>query len=142
MQHETKLFSSDAQLDEVAKLFSILAEASRLKLLKALMAGPLTVTELIEATGMKQGNVSKHLGVLLGVRFVAREKEGNFARYSIADPKLHTLCELMCTRVEEEARAKLADLRVRSGEPRPKRAEGASEVQRRGGRGGRPSSAC
>ncbi|HWL53268.1 MAG TPA: metalloregulator ArsR/SmtB family transcription factor [Chthoniobacteraceae bacterium] len=114
MQPKTKLFISDAQLDEVAKLFSILAEASRLRLLKALMAGPMTVTELVEATGMKQGNVSKHLGVLHGVRFVAREKAGNFARYSIADPRLHTLCQLMCERVEEDARATLEKL---SGAP-------------------------
>jgi DNA-binding transcriptional ArsR family regulator len=60
---------------ESARLFGILAEASRLKLLRALMEKPLTVTELMEATGMKQGNVSKHLSVLLNARFVARERE-------------------------------------------------------------------
>lgn len=98
---------SDAQVEEVAKLFSILAEPSRLKLLRALMTKAMTVTDLIAATGMKQGNVSKHLGVLLDVRFVAKEKEGNFARYSIIDPKLFTLCELMCGRVEEDARIRL-----------------------------------
>lgn len=107
MQSKSKSFMSDAQVDEVAKLFSILAETSRLKLLRALMTQAMTVTELIAATGLKQGNVSKHLGVLLDVRFVAKEKEGNFARYSIVDPKLFTLCELMCGRVEEDARIRL-----------------------------------
>ncbi len=42
------------------------------------MDRPLTVTEMIEETEMKQGNVSKHLGVLLTARFVAREREGKF----------------------------------------------------------------
>lgn len=109
MQSKSKpsLSMSDAQVEEVAKLFSILAEPSRLKLLRALMTKAMTVTDLIAATGMKQGNVSKHLGVLLDVRFVAKEKEGNFARYSIIDPKLFTLCELMCGRVEEDARIRL-----------------------------------
>lgn len=105
---------SDAQVEEVAKLFSILAESSRLKLLRALMTRAMTVTELIAATGMKQGNVSKHLGVLLDARFVAKEKEGNFARYSIIDPKLFALCELMCGRAEEDARLRLNAL---SGSP-------------------------
>jgi len=101
---------SDAQIEEAARLFGILSDSSRLKLLRALMAEPLTVSELIEATGMKQGNVSKHLGILLTARFVAREREGNFARYSLADPKLYQLCELMCTRIEDHARQRIKEL--------------------------------
>ena len=101
---------SDAQVEEAARLFGILSEASRLKLLRALMCEPLTVSDLMLATGMKQGNVSKHLGVLLEARFVAKEKEGNFARYSIADLNLFALCELMCGRMEQEARHRLAEL--------------------------------
>jgi len=101
---------SDAQVEEAARLFAILSEASRLKLLRALMSEAMTVSDLMAATGMKQGNVSKHLGVLLDARFVAKEKEGNFARYSIADPNLFALCELMCGRMEQEARQRLAAL--------------------------------
>lgn len=103
---------SDAQIEEVSRLFGILSEPSRLRLLRALMMGPLTVSDLIEETGMKQGNVSKHLGVLLGARFVARGREGNFARYAIADERLFQLCHLMCARVEDDARQRLAELGV------------------------------
>ena len=114
MQAKNKSFLSDAQIDEVARLFSILSEPSRLKLLRALMIEAMTVTDLINATGMKQGNVSKHLAVLSDARFISKEKEGNFARYSIADPKLFTLCELMCGRVEDDARQHLAKLVVKN----------------------------
>lgn len=110
MQEKKKASMSDAQMDEVARLFGILSEPSRLRLLRALMGGAMTVSDLMEATGMKQGNVSKHLGVLLGARFVAREREGNFARYAIADQRLFPLCELMCERVEVDARARFAEL--------------------------------
>lgn len=113
MKAKKKAAMSDAQIDEAARLFGTLAESSRLKLLRALMAQPLTVTELMEATGMKQGNTSKHLGVLLEARFVAKEKDGLFARYSIADKKLFALCELMCGRIEQDARARLAELTLR-----------------------------
>lgn len=101
---------SDAQIEESARLFGILSEASRLRLLRALMEGPLTVSELMEATAMKQGNVSKHLGVLLHARFVSREREGNFARYALADPRLRQLCSLMCERIEVDARCRVAEL--------------------------------
>jgi len=106
---------SEAQLREVAHLFGILAEDSRLRLLQALMEASRTVTELVEATGMKQGNVSKHLGVLAGARFVSGTREGNFVRYAIADPRVLTLCELMCGRVAEEARTRLAELAGEAG---------------------------
>jgi len=101
---------SDAQIEETARLFGILSEPSRLKLLRTLMGGLMTVTELIEATGLKQANVSKQLGVLLDAQFVAKQKDGNFARYSIADPHLYQLCELMCGRIEAVAKARHAAL--------------------------------
>jgi len=101
---------SDAQIEEVARLFSILSEPSRLKLLRALMGGEMTVTELMKTTGLKQGNVSKHLGVLLAARFVGREREGNFARYGITDRRLIPLCHLMCERVEDESRQRMREL--------------------------------
>lgn len=97
---------SDEQVEEAARLFGLLAEPARLKLLRALMKGGLTVTELVEATTLKQGNVSKHLGVLREARFVARTKEGNFARYTLADPAVFQLCELMCNRMAADARAR------------------------------------
>ncbi len=101
---------SDAQIEEAARLFGILSESSRLKLLRALMGEPLTVSELIEATGLKQGNVSKHLGVLLNARFVVREREGNFARYTLADRRLNQLCDLMCMRIEDDALRRAREL--------------------------------
>lgn len=101
---------TDAQIVEAAKHFTILSEPARLRILRALMGGALTVTELVAVTGLKQGNVSKHLGVLHGARFVGRAKEGNFVRYAIADPDLFALCELMCNRIERDAKSQAAEL--------------------------------
>ena len=110
MQEKNPIMS-DAQLEETARLFGILSEPSRLRLLRALMREPLTVSELMETTEMKQGNVSKHLGVLLTARFVAREQDGNFARYTLIDPKLHQLCKIMCERIDEDVHARLRVLK-------------------------------
>jgi len=110
MAKQSKSGMSDAQITEAARHFTILSEPARLRILRSLMAGPQTVSELVAATGLKQGNVSKHLGVLYGARFVSREKEGNFARYAIADADLFTLCELMCNRIERDARNQAVQL--------------------------------
>lgn len=104
---------TEAQLQEVAQLFGILAEESRLRLLQALMESPKTVTELVELTGMKQGNVSKHLGILASARFVTKSREGNYVRHAIADTRIFTLCELMCGRIADDAKARLAALEGR-----------------------------
>ena len=110
MQVKKKHSLSDAHVEEVAALFSVLSEPSRLKLLRALMQQDMTVGELMEATDMKQGNVSKHMGVLLAARFVARVQEGNFARYALVDPTIYQLCALMCGRIEADVRRRVKAL--------------------------------
>ena len=95
---------SDAQIVEASRLFSVLAEPTRVRIIKHLMPGPLTVGELVEKLGMKQGSVSKQLGVLHDAHLLKREREGNFIRYAISDPILEPLCKLVCDRIERVAR--------------------------------------
>jgi DNA-binding transcriptional ArsR family regulator len=96
------------QLEVVARLFAVLSEPSRLVLLQALHGGPLTVSQLVEACRMKQANVSKHLGVLHDHRLVKREREGISIRYEIADPMIFNLCNLVCGKVERDAKCAAA----------------------------------
>lgn len=110
MKKQKKLTLSPGQIEQAARLFATLSEPSRLLLLKTLMERPLTVGELVDRTGLKQGNVSKQLGILLESRLVVRRKEGNFARYSIADSMLYDLCGLVCCKLEQDARDRLKDL--------------------------------
>lgn len=101
---------SDPQIGEASRLFSLLAEPVRLKLLRSLMGNDLTVSELVEATGCKQANVSKHLALLLAAGLVGRIREGTSARYSISDPFLRKLCSLVCGHTESHARERLRRL--------------------------------
>jgi DNA-binding transcriptional ArsR family regulator len=97
-----------AQLQAVARLFGVLSEPSRLVLLQALHKGPLTVSELVEACGMKQANVSKHLGVLHDHKLVKRQRQGISIRYEIADPMIFSLCNLVCGKMGRDARCAVA----------------------------------
>ena len=92
----------DPLVELIARRFRILGEPMRIKLLDQLRDGPATVGELTAASGASQQNVSKHLGVLLDAGMVSRSREGNFARYEIADPILFDLCELVCGRFRQQ----------------------------------------
>ena len=99
---------SGSQLAAVARLFSVLSESSRLVLLQALHAGPLTVNELVEASGMKQANVSKQLAILHDHHLVKREREGTFIHYEIADPIVFSLCNLVCGKMAKDTKCAAA----------------------------------
>lgn len=97
---------SPLQLRVIAERFKALAEPSRLEILHALRSGERTVSEILEATGFGQANVSKHLQMLYAAGFVDRRKDGVSTYYRLADGDVLKLCELMCGRLEKESVAR------------------------------------
>ena len=77
-----------------AKLFRGFSDPSRLSIIEALRAGPLTVTEIVEATGMSQSNVSNHLGCLRECGLVTCEQQGRYVRYQLSDTRVATILSL------------------------------------------------
>ncbi len=86
----------------VAERFKAFAEPARLQVLYALRSGEMSVSELVEATGLGQANLSKHLQVLHAAGVVARRKDGLFSYYMLADKDVLKLCDLVCGRLEKE----------------------------------------
>jgi len=74
-----------------AKLFRGFADPSRLAIVETLRDGPLTVTEVVEATGLTQPNASNHLSCLHDCGLVARKQEGRYVRYQLSDPRVAML---------------------------------------------------
>ncbi len=89
----------DKALQHVAKYFKALAEPMRLKVLNALQDGEKNVSQLTEISGSTQANVSKHLSLLDQYGLVKRESRGTCVFYSIADPSVYQLCELVCGQI-------------------------------------------
>ena len=100
-------------LDLIADRFKVLSEPARLRILDLLRGDAMTVTELVEATGLGQANLSKHLQVLYAQGFVKRSKEGSFTRYAVAGRDVFRLCDIMCGRLETEAATRKKLLPVR-----------------------------
>ena len=77
-----------------AKLFRGFSDPARLAILEALRPGPLTVTEIIAATGLSQSNASNHLRCLRDCGLVKFEQDGRYARYSLSDDRVEQLLRL------------------------------------------------
>jgi len=103
---------SPALLNELSERFKALGEPARLQLLAALRSGEQSVTELVDATGLGQANVSKHLQQLCNAGFISRRKEGTFAFYALADDDVFSICDVMCGRIEHEQREHRAALKL------------------------------
>jgi DNA-binding transcriptional ArsR family regulator len=101
---------SPAQLAEAARIFAVMADESRLRLLQVLLGGRRVVGALVEATGLSQANASKHLQILHEAGLVSREKQGNFVVYSVRDTFVKKLCELICGRMQKEAARRAQEL--------------------------------
>ena len=87
----------------IGERFKVLGEPARLEILHTLRDRELTVSELVDRTGLGQGNVSKHLQLLHAHGFVTRRKEGLHVRYALADRSVFRLCEIMCDRLNDHA---------------------------------------
>jgi DNA-binding transcriptional ArsR family regulator len=83
-------------IDLIARRFAVLAEPTRLRLLHALFAGEKNVTALVGEIAGTQANVSRHLQTLTAAGLLRRRREGLQVHYSIADPSIVRLCELVC----------------------------------------------
>ncbi len=86
----------DPLIELIAQRFRVMGEPMRIKLLDRLREGSATVTELTDALGATQQNVSKHLTVLHQAGIVSREKHGTSAFYAIADESVFELCDQVC----------------------------------------------
>ena len=93
-------------LGVIAGRFKVLAEPARLAILDALRDDEMTVTELVDVTGLGQANLSKHLQLLHAHGFVSRRRDGLFAYYAVANRDVYRLCDIMCGRLEVEAAAR------------------------------------
>jgi DNA-binding transcriptional ArsR family regulator len=96
-----KLDLSD--LERVANLFRVFAEATRLALLQELKDGPKSVGELVDALPTTQANVSKQLKMLHDAGLVTRTKQGTSVIYEICEPIVFELCKIACDKLNRPA---------------------------------------
>jgi ArsR family transcriptional regulator len=88
MQDKLRVFKAD--------IFGALAHPTRISIIELLRdEGEVPVTKIYERLGLEQANVSQHLSVLKGRQIVVARKEGNQVFYSLRDPLIGKVLDLM-----------------------------------------------
>jgi len=101
-----------------AQLFQALANPTRIAIVEALADGELTAGALLTLLGGEQSNLSQHLAVLRAKHVVVSRKSGNQVYYSLRDPVLIQVFDLLKQYVSAHLNETLAML----GEINPEQA--------------------
>lgn len=101
----TRPLLTGGQAGSLQRLFKVLANDSRLRLLHALVqAGELCVSGLAEKVGMTQQAVSNQLRRLSDAGILASRREGLRVYYTIVDPCVPNLLDQALCLVEDSPR--------------------------------------
>lgn len=79
------LLPADETLYDLAELFKIFGDSTRVKILYALLEGELCVCDIAKLMEVTQSAVSHQLRVLKGSKLVKFRREGKTVYYSLAD---------------------------------------------------------
>lgn len=88
----------DAEAEELAAAFKVLADPARLRLLSLVAAAPageVCACNLVVPLGRSQPTVSHHLSVLVDAGLLRREKRGKWAWFSVEPERLAILCRVL-----------------------------------------------
>lgn len=78
-------------LYDLADLFKVFADTTRIKILYALMGTELCVADIAAIVGATQSAVSHQLRTLKQAHLVKFKREGKNVRYSLSDDHVHTM---------------------------------------------------
>lgn len=88
-------------LYDLADLFKVFSDTTRIKILYALMSDELSVNDLAEAIGTSQSAVSHQLRILKQSHLVKFRREGRNIHYSLADDHVLTILDQGLTHICE-----------------------------------------
>ena len=78
-----------------AEIFQALAHPTRIAIVELLRNGEMSAGQLIEQLGLEQANASQHFTVLRNKQIVVNRKEGNQVFYSLRDPALVQVLDIL-----------------------------------------------
>jgi DNA-binding transcriptional ArsR family regulator len=96
-----------------AKFVRGLGDPTRLRIIRFLLDGPRTVSEMIVHLQMSQSRISNHLACLKWCGYVVAERRGRAVIYRVADRRVRTLLELTRDIVADNAEHIALCIRIR-----------------------------
>ena len=92
---------SEIELLELADLFKMFADSTRIKILYDLFDGERNVTEICEDIEMNQSAVSHQLKALKTAKLIKSRREGKSIKYSLDDDHVKTIIAMGKEHIEE-----------------------------------------
>jgi ArsR family transcriptional regulator len=86
---------NQALIEFKAGIFHALAHPTRVAVAEILREGEVSAGAIQERTGLEQANLSQHLAVMRAKGLVTNRKDGNQVYYSLRDPMLAQVLDIM-----------------------------------------------
>ena len=94
-------FLDEDELIEMAELFKMFGDSTRIKILSLLFEGEKCVQEITDASGSSQSAVSHQLRLLKQARLVRSRRSGKQIFYTLADDHVKTILGMAKEHLEE-----------------------------------------
>ena len=93
----------DSSIAQLADLFHLLGDPTRLRIVLACRAAPIAVGAIAEALALSSSLVSHHLRLLRAARIVKAERQGKQVFYTTADAHINGVLADMLDHIHEPA---------------------------------------
>ena len=93
---------SEDELYDLAELFKIFGDSTRIRILFVLLEAEVCVCDLAEALSMTQSAVSHQLRILKASKLVKSRREGKTVYYSLADDHVLSIISQGLEHIEED----------------------------------------
>ena len=91
----------EEELIDLAELFKMFADSTRIKILYDLFQGEKNVTEICNDLEMNQSAISHQLKILRSSKLIKARRDGKMMLYSLADELVKTIIAMGMDHVEE-----------------------------------------
>lgn len=104
-----RLRIGDDQVVELADMFQMMSDPTRLRIILACLDAPAAVGEMADRLGISASLVSHHLRLLRAARLLQAERRGRQVFYAVGDQHIRSMLSDMVDHVaEEDAEAEAA----------------------------------
>lgn len=91
----------EEELFEMAELFKVFGDSTRIRILYAMFRQEMNVTDLCEALGLSISAISHQLRLLKQAKLVRSRREGRMVYYMLADEHVKTIIGMAKEHIEE-----------------------------------------
>lgn len=98
---EQSILDNEDQLIEMAELFKVFGDSTRIKILCSLLQGEKCVQQIVDTVGASQSAVSHQLRILKQAKLVKNQRQGKQIAYCLADDHVRTILGMAKDHLEE-----------------------------------------